>query len=144
MGENILDSIIDRLYKYFCENQQILFAYLFGSYADDTANDLSDIDVAVYYDKSKYRMLESEQYLSMKMELEGLLKKDVDIIVLNEAKPFLKSRIINKHIKIFSRDTLAESRFISQSLGEYFDILPYLDMEYERAVSILKEGIQHG
>lgn len=144
MGENKLDSIINRLYTYFYKNQQILFAYLFGSYADGTANDSSDIDVAVYYDKSIYQVFDSDQYLTMKMELGGLLKKDVDLIVLNEAKPFLKSRIINKHIKIFSRDTMAEGQFISRSLGEYFDILPYMDMEYERAVSILKEGMLHG
>lgn len=143
MLSNKRDQIIKTLYDYFKNKHEILFVYLFGSYAGGSETALSDIDIAIYYEKDCMSK-DIEKYLDMKVELTELLQNQVDLVILNTAKPFLKSRIINKHIKILSRDTLIEGEFINRSLGEYFDIKPYIDMEYEKVISKMKEGMKFG
>ena len=137
------EFVIKKIYKYFIDKEEVEFVYLFGSYANGSVNSMSDIDIAIYF-KNECLSYDIDKYLTMKMELADILKKEIDIIILNTAKPFLKSRIINKHIKIFSRDTLIESEFVSKSLGEYFDIKPYIDMQYEKVISRMKEGAIFG
>jgi len=74
----------------------VLFAYLFGSYADATHREDSDIDVAVYMDEAS-----PDMQLSLHHELEKSLKKDVDLVILNEVKNiYLLEAIIHKGIVI--------------------------------------------
>ena len=74
----------------------VLFAYLFGSYANGTYREDSDIDVAVYMDETSLDM-----QLSLHHELEKSLKKDVDLVILNDVKNiYLLEAIIRKGIVI--------------------------------------------
>ena len=135
--------ILNTLNDYFKDKHEILFAYLFGSYAKGCENSLSDIDVAVYYSRDDISK-DIDMYLNMRMELMELLKKDVDLVVLNTANPLLKSRIINNRVRILSKDTLVEGEFVSRSLGEYFDVAPYMEMQYQKAILQMEEGITDG
>jgi predicted nucleotidyltransferase len=74
----------------------VLFAYLFGSYADGTHREDSDIDMAVYMDDASLDM-----QLSLNHKLEKSLKKDVDLVILNDVKNiYLLEAIIRKGIVI--------------------------------------------
>jgi uncharacterized protein len=136
-------ELLVSLRNYFSPKPEILFAYLFGSQVKGTANPDSDVDIAIYFQDDTF-LNNHSYYLQMKVELGDLLKKEVDLVVLNTAKPLLKSRVINHHLKIFSRDTTFEGEFALRSLGEYFDIKPYLDLEYQIAVKKVKEELNHG
>jgi len=59
----------------------VSFAYLFGSYAKDQQTPNSDIDVAIYL--NTYCL---DKELQINYELSKLLKKDVDIVILNHTK----------------------------------------------------------
>jgi len=48
---------IEQLRRQLQDAQQIDFAFLFGSYADGTNNDLSDIDIAVHF-RGEYTLLD--------------------------------------------------------------------------------------
>lgn len=78
-------DIVERLRKYFIKRKDILFAFLFGSHVRSESFRESDIDIAIYF-KEEY------SYESVKKtwrELEELLKKDLDIVVLNTASPLI-------------------------------------------------------
>ena len=59
----------------------IEFAYLFGSYANGSFNDRSDVDIALYLKKDNFDM-----QLDISFDLSRRLEKDVDLVILNKAK----------------------------------------------------------
>ncbi|MFO7952508.1 MAG: nucleotidyltransferase domain-containing protein, partial [Bacillota bacterium] len=44
------EQIKSKLLPFFSERKEVLFAYLFGSVAKESAGRISDIDIAVYLD----------------------------------------------------------------------------------------------
>ncbi|KYJ86472.1 type VII toxin-antitoxin system MntA family adenylyltransferase antitoxin [Sulfurovum riftiae] len=75
-------------------DDNVQFAYLFGSYADDSFTEKSDVDIAVYlYDHS------FDAKISLHHTLEKALYKDVDMVCLNEVKNiYLLENILNNGI----------------------------------------------
>ena len=74
----------------------VLFAYLFGSYARDEQGENSDVDVAVYL---KDTSLDSR--LEVHHALEAALKKDVDLVLLNNVRNiYLLESILKEGIVI--------------------------------------------
>ena len=65
--------------------EELEFAYLFGSYATDKADEFSDVDVAIFV-KQGYNLFDTK--LSIHHKLEVALRKEVDIVVLNSIKNF--------------------------------------------------------
>lgn len=126
------------LENYFIQREDITFSYIFGSYALGTFDSNSDVDIAIFF-CSEDDAKDLNKYLTIKVELEFLLKKEVDVVVLNTATPFLKTRIINNHIKVYSKESHVEALFIDKSFGEYFDVKEYIDLEYTRMVEHLRE-----
>ncbi|PHS58191.1 MAG: hypothetical protein COB17_04140 [Sulfurimonas sp.] len=61
------------------ENQNIIFALLFGSYANGKSNDMSDIDIAIFTDKE----LDIFEFGMIVSDLEQLSDKKIDLVVLN-------------------------------------------------------------
>ncbi len=70
------EEYIDSLIKYF-KQKPVLKAYLFGSYARNENDDISDIDILVDLDYSENIGI---QFIQMKLDLEKILNKKVDLI----------------------------------------------------------------
>lgn len=67
---------IDQIKEYF-RDKPVKKAYLFGSYAKGTATSHSDLDILVELDYNHRMGLE---FIQMKLDLESLLKKEVDLV----------------------------------------------------------------
>lgn len=90
--------------KKILENiNEIKFAYLFGSYANKTNNEYSDIDIAVYIDEN-YNHFDAQLKIHHKLEVK--LNKEIDVISLNKIKNFdlLKSILNEGIVLIDSKD----------------------------------------
>ena len=89
------------LKEYFEKREDILMAFLFGSYAKAISHRESDVDIAVYF-RPRSGFLEWEEF-DMKheaedeiwLDIERLLKRNVDFIVLNRARSSIASSAIN-------------------------------------------------
>jgi len=100
--------------------------WLFGSYADGTYNENSDIDIAVLF-KNKVSPID---LFNMKENLELLLKKDIDLIDLAEVNDVFAYEIVTKG-KNIKKTKLADDY-------EYRIWLRYLDLQDDRK-EIIKE-----
>lgn len=92
-------SQITKIINYF-KTKPVLKAYLFGSYANDSANTNSDIDVLVELD---YTQKIGLQFVQMKLDLEKLLGKQVDLVSTNAVSKYIKPHIESEKIEIYAK-----------------------------------------
>lgn len=64
---------------------------LFGSYSRDEQKESSDIDVIVEFNDSD---LSFDNYMDLKISLEDHFQKPIDLVILNDIKPALKSEFL--------------------------------------------------
>jgi len=93
-------DMVKALETYFAGRDEVRLAFLFGSAASDRMGRMSDVDVAVYLDAEGDAVEDSLQ-----TDLERLLKREVDLVVLNRAPATLSWTAIRKGaaVKIQSR-----------------------------------------
>lgn len=78
-------GVVEKLKKYFSSKKDVCFAVLFGSHILGKTFRESDIDIAIYF-KEGYSV---ESIKKTWRELEGILGKDVDLVILNTAPPLI-------------------------------------------------------
>lgn len=133
------EKIIRTLIKTLSKEEEILFAYLYGSYAADDVYFRSDIDVAVYLKPSGItHYLKKEEELTFALA-KGLHRDDIDLRILN-ALPFLMQyKVIKEGMPIVIRDELERVDFETRVMNRYFELKPYLE-EYDRMLTLRIEA----
>nr|WP_157868160.1 nucleotidyltransferase domain-containing protein [Pyrococcus abyssi] len=119
-------EIISKLRKALVKKDEVLFAYLHGSFLDD--GPFRDIDVAVYVVKTVGRFYEME----LEEELSRLVGFPVDVRILNDAPVTFRFRAIGGEL-LFSKDEKRRCMFEEITMAEYHDQLYYLEL-YRREV----------
>jgi hypothetical protein len=99
--------------------------YLFGSFARGTARPDSDVDVAVLYAKSPAPTLEAQPF-DLEADLEKLLDRPVQAVVLNTAPIDLVHRVLCDGRLVLERDRKRRIQFEVRARNEYFDFEPVL------------------
>jgi len=94
-------EMIKILKVYFEGKDDVLMAFLFGSYARAIPHRESDVDIAVYF-RPKSGYLEWEEFdikyeaeNEIWLDIERLLKRNVDLIILNRARSIIAQSAIN-------------------------------------------------
>lgn len=105
--------------------QGLSAAYLFGSHARNEATQASDVDIGLLYDRLPPSTLAGRPFLAA-AELESLIGRDVDMVVMNDAPPDLVHRILRDGILIFEADRGARIAFEVRARNDYFDLSPVL------------------
>ena len=104
----------------------------FGSAASGKTNLESDIDLAFYLeDKEVKDFFKKRLFLTEKIQ--SLLKKRVEVIILNEIRSiFFKFVIIKEGKIILERDHTRRIDFELKTMQEYYDFQPFIK-EYNEA-----------
>ena len=87
------------LSEYF-KDKPVFKAYLFGSYARSEADENSDIDILVELD---YSMPIGLEFIQMKLDLEKLFNKSVDLITEQALSKYIKPYIEKDKILLYER-----------------------------------------
>ena len=106
---------------------QLVFAYLFGSAAENRLTDISDIDVAIYTDK----VLTLHDMGLITATLEKITHKKIDLLIVNDlykTKPVLAYDVISRGDLIFCNDSSMLADFKTKVFMYYFDTKPLRDM----------------
>lgn len=110
----------EKLKKFFEREKGIVALYVFGSHAKKSKRTPEDIDVAIFYERESSP--NPRQTLEIQENLSGLLKKDVDLVVMNRANPILKHQIFREGKLLMNNNPSLLNDFFARSLSEYDDI----------------------
>lgn len=94
--QEILDGLSKNLNKWRKE-YGVKQIGLFGSYSRDEQIEPNDIDVVVEFNDAG---LSFDNYMDLKICLEDLFQKPIDLVILNDIKPTLKSNILSTIIYV--------------------------------------------
>jgi len=113
---------IEKVLKDFFNNAEAV--YIFGSFADNTFSENSDIDIAVLYKNRVDRI----ELFNMQNELSLKLNRDIDLVDLQDINDVFAYEIINK------ADKIKTSKFAEKY--EYRVWLRYLDLQDDRKIIV--------
>lgn len=136
--KHILFPLLNKLKKEFIKDDEIIFVYIFGSYATGKISSISDIDIAFY-------IKEGVDFFEKKLEIlsiiEDTLKTDeVDIVILNEISPSFFKEIFNKKILFVDKDKNKRIEFELRKLREFFDTERLRKISEKCLIERIKEG----
>ena len=112
------NKLLERLRQEFLKQEDILFAYVHGSFIE--VESFKDLDVAVWVNDPE-RSFEYSVNLSVKLELK--LRVPIDVHVLNEAPLPFKHYVFTRGVLLFSRDEELRAKVVDLTLREYIDLL---------------------
>jgi predicted nucleotidyltransferase len=98
---------------------------LFGSVARGAAREGGDVDIAVLFELEPPRTLEGIG-VDLAYDLQEVLGREVDLVVLNHASADLAHRVMRDGILVSERNRSARIRFEVRARNEYFDLEPIL------------------
>ena len=121
---------VENIIKVLSEESDILFAFLFGSYAKGTQDEKSDIDIAVYLKDESIleRVPLYPSRLAIKIERALDKKKTVDVRILNGSTLRFRSQVLRFGKLLHSKDEKKRIEFETSSLLQYYDFKPHLEM----------------
>jgi predicted nucleotidyltransferase len=122
MGPPGTDDLALRIENALRPRPEVLEAYLFGSRARQDSHAHSDVDVAVYLDRSDLPETAYGYRAELASSLMTALASDaVDVVVLNEAPPLLYHRVLRDGIRLFARDLAATTTREGRALSRFCD-----------------------
>ena len=140
------NKIVDKLTRCLSEKQEILFAYLLGTFLP--RGDFKDIDVGIFLDPQKIPGTDTLRYeLELAVEMEGRIKPGeifkryvpIDIKIINEA-PVTFRYSVSRGKMLFSKDENAREEFLCRTWQEYFDFQYILETYYKEVIGKFQES----
>lgn len=135
------EKLITVLKEILEKEKEILFAYLYGSYALNTSHSKSDIDIAVYLIPSNIN-----DYIQKEKELTAALitklhNDSVDLRILNTLPFLLKYKVIKEGIPIIIKDEAERVDFETMIMNRFFELKPYLEEYNQMLLLRIKAGV---
>ena len=121
----------------------VRLAWLFGSRARGTERRDSDVDVAVLVDDACAggAATVKDTYFRLIPTMTGAVRSDlIHLVILNDAPPLLRHRVIRDGILLYARSEVERVRFVRRTLRDYLDMEPRLREQTRLRIRRLKEG----
>ena len=113
-------------------NTQVLFAYLYGSYAVGQAHPFSDLDIGIYVPLlSQREKLDLEMTLALEIDKKLKHAPASDVRIINSLPLAVAGQIISEGVLIYCRDDETRIDYETIIRSAYFDFLPFIH-NYQR------------
>ncbi len=118
MGKSIPAEIESLAKEFFATITGIRLGFLFGSAVKGRLTSESDIDIAILFEKipDAFRIHQLSQIIGQK------LKREIDLVVLNQASPILRMQVLKNGTLISSGDSMSYSDFFTDTIKQYEDL----------------------
>ncbi|MGB5157148.1 MAG: nucleotidyltransferase domain-containing protein [Desulfobacterales bacterium] len=111
-------ELIPKAETYFKNRKDVIFAYLFGSFATGKPSPLSDVDIAVYLTGDKI----SNKRLQILGDLTNIFKTDeIDLVILNTAPLSLRMKILKERKILADNTPFFRHSYESMTMRTYLD-----------------------
>jgi predicted nucleotidyltransferase len=121
----VVESLRKGVTDVLASRADVVAVYLFGSIARGDSTPGSDIDVAVLFNPPPAATLDSPRF-AVEGDLERMLERPVDLVVLNDAPVDLRIRVLRDGCVLVDRDRSARIAFEVRTRNEAFDLEPIL------------------
>lgn len=127
---------LEAIQRYFESKRDVAFAFLYGSYARGNATKRSDVDIAVYFYPRRRHPVELEEEVFYESEgeiwgdLERILKKEVELLVLNRVPATVAVSAI-KGVRLMIRDWDLFLDFLEMATDVAEDFTEFIINEYK-------------
>ena len=121
---------MENIIKVLETESDILFAYLFGSYAKGTHDEKSDLDLAIYL-KDENILERDPLYpsrVAIKIERALSDKKKIDVRVLNGSTFVFRSQVLIYGKLLHTKNEKKRIEFETSSLSQYYDFKPHIEI----------------
>jgi len=113
-----MDVITQEIREFLDKRGEVSLAFIFGSFAEGRLNTESDVDIAILF-----RVEPDISTLTDIMNgLSVIVKRDVDIVVLNNASPIIRMQVLRKGRLLKKVDERIYCDFYLRTVKEYDDI----------------------
>lgn len=115
----------------------MLLAYLFGSCSKKGGKPgpLSDLDFAVYLEKTLSKTKIHKLHLEILSDLVSILGDDIDLVIMNDASKLMQFNIIKDGEILLQKSEEEKIEIESEILRTYFDAKYYLERQAEDKIS---------
>ncbi len=115
ISKNEIKDISFKLKEFLNKNANIHFGLIFGSCVKGKQKRGSDLDVAIYFKN----LPGGVEVLYLINELSELTGKEIDLIVLNSASPFLRHQVMKYGITLIVKDRFTYRQFREKTISDY-------------------------
>lgn len=115
---NIPKKLLSEVKKYLSSFKEISSIFIFGSTLNKTWDNAKDLDIALLLKKGKTL---NNKLLVLKTYLSDIVKKDVDIVVLNNCDPITSFEARKQGFLIMDKDPDYRAVFETNAYKEYLD-----------------------
>jgi predicted nucleotidyltransferase len=133
------DLNLSGIQAYLTEQPDIVLAYLFGSVARGEEGELSDVDFAILLESGSDRETRLERQIKYFVELDQMISRDVQIVLLNDATPMLAYEVVRDGVLLYERNQQERVDFVVLAMKRYFDVKPMLDFFNQVVIQHIKE-----
>ncbi len=124
------DATIEALRGRLALEKDVVAAWVFGSVARGDDGPTSDVDVAILTRRTGTHTID-DLWLDLRADLTALLRREVDLVVLDDAHGELIHRVLRDGIVLVDADRSARIRFEVAARNRFFDMQP-IWREYRR------------
>jgi predicted nucleotidyltransferase len=111
-------EVVKLLKNLLKEKPEILLAFLFGSFAGNQQRPTSDVDIGILFET----VPSPATIQDLNEKISTALKKEVDLLIINQASPILRMQILKKGKVIIKRNKKEFNRFYVQVVNQYDDL----------------------
>jgi predicted nucleotidyltransferase len=137
------NKLKEEIIEYFQDKKEVIAVYLYGSTVTGKAAMASDVDIALL--TTPYRdLIESQRArVRYQMEISGLIRRDVDLVFLQEAGELLSLQILSRGQIIFEADKETHRSFRAYRLIKCLDFQFLEDRMKRGMITAMKKDLSY-
>ncbi len=113
-----MEGIIKIFKKYFNNKADVYLIFIFGSSVKGHLTEESDVDVAILFKE----LPDLYAINQIRDELSNLIKREVDVVVLNNSSPIIRMQILKNGILLINKKKAIYNDFFVRTVKEYDDL----------------------